>query len=69
MGNPGSALGRAWLTCACVEIALSGGKEKAGLEGAGLGEAMPTVQVRDADSLDQGNSHSDGGKRMGVEKP
>lgn len=38
MGNPCSAVGRTRLACVCVEMALAGGKGKAGLEGAGLGE-------------------------------
>ena len=62
MGNPCSALGGAWLARVCVEMALSGGKGKAGLEEAGLGETMPIVQARVDDWLDQG---SDGSKRMG----
>ena len=49
MGNPCNALGRAWLARVCVEMALSGGKGKAGLEEAGLGETVPIVQVSDHD--------------------
>lgn len=62
MGNPCNALERTRLACVCVEMALAGGKGKAGLEGAGLGETVSTVQVRGDDDMDQG---SDGSKRMG----
>lgn len=62
MGNPCNAWGRAWLARVCVEMALPGGKGKAGLEEAGLGETVPIVQGGDHDCLHEG---SDGSKRMG----
>lgn len=62
MGNPCNALGRTRLARVCVEMALAGGNGKSGLEGAGLGGTVSTVQVRGDDDMDQG---SDGSKRMG----
>ena len=62
MGNPCNALGKTRLARVCVEMALTGGKGKSGLEGAGLGESVSTVHVRGDDDMDQG---SDGSRRMG----